>query len=109
MGPRSRGASAHSSPRRIASVRRTRSARALALSSAVSLPPGPDPVARPPEDDPVMDWYLPRSATLRLGVGRPLPACAGGLALAGASWLCAGSSAVPLGGPVLLRRNTRIA
>jgi hypothetical protein len=59
----------------------------------------------------VIDWYLPRSASLRLGVGRPLPASADGLLLAGASWLCVAEacSAVLPDAPALLRRNTGIA
>ncbi len=77
------------------------------------MPRGADPVLgpRPLVVDPVIDWYLPRSASLRLGVGRPLPASAGGLFLAGASWLCVGedSSAVLPDDPALLRRNTGIA
>jgi hypothetical protein len=83
-------------------------------------------VPRPLVVEPVMDWYLPRSASLRLGVGRPLPASAGGLFFAWASWLCVAdslsagglppafpapreSSAVLPDAPALLRRNTRIA
>lgn len=90
------------------------------------MPPGPDPAAgrRPLVVDPVIDWYLLRSASLRLGVGRPLPAWAGGLFLPGASWLCPAESPEPGGlppgaprdpsavlpdAPALLRRNTRIA
>ena len=77
------------------------------------MPRGADPVLepRPLVVDPVIDWYLPRSASLRLGVGRPLPASAAGLFLAGASWLCVGegSSAVLPDDPALLRRNTGIA
>ena len=74
---------------------------------------GPEPVRvpRPLVVDPVIDWYLLRSASLRLGVGRPLPASADGLFLAGAPWLCAASESValPLAAPALLRRNTGIA
>ena len=77
------------------------------------MPLGADPVLgpRPLVVDPVIDLYLVRSASLRLGVGRPLPAWAGGLLLAVASWLCPveESSAVLSDAPALLRRNTRIA
>jgi hypothetical protein len=66
---------------------------------------------RPLVVDPVIDLYLVRSASLRLGVGRPLPVSAGGLFLAGASWLCPveDSSAALPDAPALLRRNTHIA
>ena len=79
------------------------------------MPRGADPVLgpRPLVVDPVIDWYLPRSASLRLGVGRPLPASAGGLFLAGASWLCVAGSCAPSAvlpdAPPLLRRNTGLA
>ena len=63
--------------------------------------------------DPVIGWRRPRSAWLRLGVGRPLAASAGRvcLASAGSSGLCApGESwAVPSVAPALRRRNTRLA
>lgn len=76
------------------------------------MPPEPDPAGpRPLVVDPVIDWYLLRSASLRLGVGLPLPAWAVGLFLAGASGLCPAedSWAVLPDAPALLRRNTRIA
>ena len=77
------------------------------------MPPGPDPPTgrRPLVVDPVIEVYLFRSASLRLGVGLPLPAWAGCLFLAGASWLCPAedSWAVLPEAPALLRRNTRIA
>ena len=65
---------------------------------------------RPLVVDPVIVWYLLRSASLRLGVGRPLPASAGDWVLAGAPWLCAPSESValPSAAPALLRRNTGI-
>jgi len=63
--------------------------------------------------DPVTGWRRLASATLRLGVGRPLAASAAerGLVSAGPSGLCApGESwAVPSVAPALRRRNTRIA
>ena len=73
--------------------------------------PVPVRVPRPLVVDPVIDWYLLRSAWLRLGVGRPLPVSAGGLVLSGAPWLCAASesAALPSVAPPLLRRNTEIA
>ena len=66
---------------------------------------------RPLVVDPVTDRYRPASASLRLGVGRPLPVCAGGLLLAGASGVGAGwePSAWPSVAPALLRRNTALA
>jgi len=66
---------------------------------------------RPLVVDPVIDRYLLASAWLRLGVGRPLPACAGGLSLAGASGASAAEEpwALPSAAPALLRRNTRLA
>ncbi len=74
-------------------------------------PAEPEPGPRPLVVDPVIDWYLLRSASLRLGVGRPLPASAGDLLLAGAPWLCAASesAALPSVDPALLRRNMGIA
>src|SRR5215472_15877845 len=105
-GPRSRGFSAHASPRLMASYRPVRFARALAFSSLVR----GAAVAR---DDPVIGWRRLDSATLRLGVGRPLAASAGerGLVSAGPSGLCApGESwAVPSVAPALRRRNRRLA
>src|SRR5947208_5137002 len=90
----------------MASYRPTRLFRALALSSLVRGPAG----AR---DDPAIGWRRLASATLRLGVGRPLAASAGerGLVSAGPSGLCApGESwAVPSVAPALRRRNTRLA
>src|SRR5580692_4726556 len=80
--------------------------RALALSSLVRGPAG----AR---DDPAIGWRRLASASLRLGVGRPLAASAGerGLDSAGPSGLCVpGESwAVPSVAPALRRRNTAIA
>src|SRR5260370_40852970 len=99
----------------MAAVRRSRSDRALVLSSGVALLPElpdvePEPGPRPLVVDPVIDWYLLRSASLRLGVGRPLTASAAGLFLAGAPWLCAASesAALPAVAPPLVRRNTGI-
>src|SRR5436309_8251478 len=90
----------------MASYLLTRFVRALALSSLVRGPAG----AR---DDPAIGWRRLASATLRLGVGRPLAASAGerGLVSAGPSGLCApGESwAVPSVAPALRRRNTRLA
>src|SRR5215470_7079532 len=91
----------------MASYRPVRFARALAFSSLVR---GAAAAAR---DDPVIGWRRLDSATLRLGVGRPLAASAGerGLVSAGPSGLCApGESwAVPSVAPALRRRNTGIA
>src|SRR5215472_3248975 len=105
-GPRSRGFSAHASPRLMASYRLARLVRALAFSSLVR----GAAVAR---DDPAIGWRRLASAALRLGVGRPLAASAGerGLVSAGPSGLCApGESwAVPSVAPALRRRNTGIA
>src|SRR5215471_21214311 len=90
----------------MASYRPVRFARALALSSLVR----GAAVAR---DDPAIGWRRLASATLRLGVGRPLAASAGerGLVSAGSSGLCApGESwAVPSVAPALRRRNTGLA
>ena len=73
--------------------------------------PGVDDGAgpRPLVVDPVIDRYRLASAVLRLGVGRPLPVCAGDLLLAGASGACVPweSWAWPSVAPALLRRNTR--
>src|SRR5256886_17354159 len=74
-GPRSRGFSAHASPRLMASYRPVRSVRALAFSSLVR-------GAAAVRDDPAIGWRRLASATLRLGVGRPLAASAGGPGLA---------------------------
>src|SRR5580692_10921798 len=67
--------------------------RALALSSLVRGAAG----AR---DDPAIGWRRLASASLRLGVGRPLAASAGERGL---DW------AVPSVAPALRRRNTAIA
>ena len=79
--------------------------RALALSSLVRGPAG----AR----DPVIGWRRLASASLRLGVGRPLAASAGerDLLSAGPSGLCAPGESwdVPSVAPALRRRNTRLA
>src|SRR6516162_4037857 len=87
----------------MASYRLVRFVRALAFSSLVRGAAG----AR---DDPAIGWRRLASATLRLGVGRPLAASAGerGLVSAGPSGLCApGESwAVPSVAPALRRRNT---
>src|SRR6516165_453639 len=87
----------------MASYLPVRFARALAFSSLVRGAAG----AR---DDPAIGWRRLASATLRLGVGRPLAASAGerGLVSAGPSGLCApGESwAVPSVAPALRRRNT---
>src|SRR5580692_6380660 len=97
----------------MADSRLSRSDRVLALSSGCILPRGADPVLepRPLVVDPVIDWYLPRSASLRLCGGRPLPVSAGRLFVAGVPWLCVGkdSSAVLPDDRALLRRNTGIA
>src|SRR6202161_1961737 len=88
-------------------------ARALVFSSGVSLRPGVAAAGRlrPLVVDPVMDRYRLASAWLRLGVGRPLPVCAGGLLLGGAFGGCVPweSWAWPSVAPALLRRNTGIA
>ena len=80
--------------------------RSLALSSLVR-------GAAVVRDDPAIGWRRLASATLRLGVGRPLAASAGerGLVSAGSSGLCApGESwAVPSVAPALRRRNTGLA
>src|SRR5437868_14532061 len=90
----------------MASYLPTRLVRALALSSLVRGPAG----AR---DDPAIGWRRLASATLRLGVGRPLAASAGerGLVSAGPSGLCAPGESwdVPSVAPALRRRNTRLA
>src|SRR2546430_14066335 len=87
----------------MASYLPTRLVRALALSSLVRGPVG----AR---DDPAIGWRRLASATLRLGVGRPLAASAGerGLVSAGASGLCppGGSVDGPAVGPATRRRDT---
>src|SRR5580693_9678382 len=87
----------------MASYLRPRSLRALALSSGVRGVAG----AR----DPVIGWRRLRSASLRLGVGRPLAASAaerGCLTSAGLSGLCAPGESwdVPSVAPALRRRNT---
>src|SRR6476659_4080145 len=91
----------------MASYRPARFIRALAFSSLVR---GAAAAAR---DEPVIGWRRLASATLRLGVGRPLAASAAerGLVAAGPSGLCApGESwAVPSVAPALRRRNTRLA
>src|SRR6478609_11554263 len=90
----------------MASYLPTRLFRALALSSLVRGAAG----ARDPA---VIGCRRLASATLRLGVGRPLAASAGerGLVSAGPSGLCApGESwAVLSVAPALRRRNTRLA
>src|ERR1700691_2257585 len=90
-----------------------RSSRALAFSSGLSLRLGSVAAGRPRPlvVEPVRVRYRFASAALRLGVGRPLPACAADLLLAGASGACApwGSWALPSAAPSLLRRNTGIA
>src|SRR5262245_56569863 len=87
-----------------------RSSRALFFSSGVSLRLGSGALAgpRPLVVDPVMVRYRLASASLRLGVGRPLPASAAGLLLAGASGVCVAWEpwALPSVAPSLLRRNT---
>src|ERR1700761_5247430 len=90
----------------MASYRPARFVRALAFSSLVRGAPAP---AR---GEPVIGWRRLASATLRLGVGRPLAASAAerGLVSAGPSGLCApGESwAVPSVAPALRGRNTRL-
>src|SRR5690348_18467849 len=90
----------------MASYLPTRFARALALSSGVRGVRGPAGA----RDDPAIGWRRLASATLRLGVGRPLAASAGerGLVSAGPSGLCApGESWDVLSvAPALRRRNT---
>src|SRR6202020_1965229 len=103
----SRGLRAQDSPLRMASYLRARSPRALALSSGVRGPAADRAAGLAP----VIGWRRLRSASLRLGVGRPLAASAGErgcLTSAGPSGLCApGESwAVPSVAPALRRRNT---
>src|SRR6201982_698214 len=90
-----------------------RSSRAFAFSSGVSLRLGSGGALRPRPlvVEPVTVRYLLASASLRLGVGRPLPASAAGLLLAGASGVCVpwGPWALPSVAPALLRRNTGVA
>src|SRR6266704_3014078 len=90
----------------MASYRPVRSVRALAFSSLVR-------GAAAVRDDPAIGWRRLASATLRLGVGRPLAVSAGerGLLSAGSSGLCAPgeSSAVPSVAPALRRRNRGLA
>src|ERR1700761_4574616 len=90
-----------------------RSSRAFAFSSGVSLRLGSGAAVRPRPlvVEPVTVRYLLASAALRLGVGRPLPASAAGLLLAGASGVCVpwGPWAWPSVAPPLLRRNTGVA
>src|ERR1700728_251145 len=90
-----------------------RSWRALAFSSGVSLRLVSVAAGRPRPlvVEPVRVRYRLASAALRFGVGRPLPAWAVGLLLAGASGVCApwGPWALPSAAPSLLRRNTGIA
>src|ERR1700733_2509788 len=87
-----------------------RSDLTLDFSSGVSLREGAavDERFRPLVVDPVTARDRLASASLRLGVGRPLPVCAGGLLLAGASAGCVPwvSWAWPSVAPALLRRNT---
>jgi len=83
----------------------------LAFSSGVSLRLGSAGAGRPRPlvVEPVTVRYRLASAALRLGVGRPLPASATGLLLAGASGVCAPWEpwALPSVAPaLLLRRNT---
>src|SRR5437660_12289040 len=91
----------------MASYRPARFVRALAFSSLVR---GAAAGAR---DDPAIGWRRLASATLRLGVGRPLAASAGerGLVSAGPSGLCATGESwdVPSVAPGLRRRNTPLA
>src|SRR6185312_13761364 len=97
---------------RMACICLARSSRTLAFSSGVSLRLGSAGGAgrpRPLVVEPVTVRYRLASAALRLGVGRPLPASATGLLLAGASGVCApwGPWALPSVAPaLLLRRNT---
>src|SRR5689334_18821271 len=89
----------------MASYLPTRFARALDLSSGVRGVRGPEDA----RDDPAIGWRRLASATLRLGVGRPLAASAGerGLVSAGPSGLCAPGESwdVPSVAPALLRRR----